>query len=678
VRGSGGRRWALRLACCLTAGAWVLLVPVAAQAHAVLVSSVPAAGATVGVTPGAVVLTFDEPLASRLSHADVVDPTGRRFEDAVSGETMRVPLSTNAPGVYRVSWKTVSEFDGHTRTGTFEFGVGVSVAAAGSGSPGPTSDDVLVAAFRLIEYAFLLLACGLAVLRRLGRGLAMRLPAISVSAGLLASGVAVVLGEGALAASGISWAGLVDYLTLGVTGWARVVRLGLEAGLLAVACAHRRLSLWLLTGVVGAISVAGHAADVEPAWLGMALNAGHLAAAAVWAGGILALAYVRVAGGWPTVGRALLARFSRVAPWAFLVSVALGGVQAALLLGSPGDVLSTGYGRALLVKAVLIAGMVPLSLLAWRRLRVTVRGEAALALLVVAVAALLSAFPSVPREAEEAAEGSPAVAHTGAAWAPQPGDVTMGGRAGDTLVGLSVDPGRPGRNHVVAYLAPPPAAGSNVRLSVDGRWSAFTACGRSCRTATVDLRGAADLKVAIAGHGTAAFALPALPARDGTALAERAARWMDGLRSYRVREVLSGIRSAYAYTRPHAVWVRIWYGGVAHDTVWRGRDIYERDAPDSSWKLQSRGVLPPVPYFVWNPFKPFVDAQVIGTATVADVPVTLVSLFGGHGRDPESVWFTLWIDPATGQVLRSQMWAPTHFMDDVYYAFDQPADIPTP
>jgi hypothetical protein len=63
---------------------------------------------------------------------------------------------------------------------------------------------------------------------------------------------------------------------------------------------------------------------------------------------------------------------------------------------------------------------------------------------------------------------------------------------------------------------------------------------------------------------------------------------------------------------------------------------------------------------------------------VAGTPVTLVSVFGGHGSDPDGVWFTLYVDRKTGRVLRSQMWATNHFMDDRYYAFNRPAGIPSP
>ncbi len=100
--------------------------------------------------------------------------------------------------------------------------------------------------------------------------------------------------------------------------------------------------------------------------------------------------------------------------------------------------------------------------------------------------------------------------------------------------------------------------------------------------------------------------------------------------------------------------------------------------PGTPWRLKSRGTLAPVPYFNWDPFWPLTDARILRTETVSGVPVTVISAFGGHGSSPDSVWFTLWVDRKTGRVLRSQMWAPDHFMDDRYHAFNRPAGIPTP
>jgi copper transport protein len=685
ARSGGG--WAARLGGLILASAALLLIlPATASAHAVPVSATPAPGARLGVAPGAVVIVFDEPLEPRLSGTTVIDPDGRRFTGTVSGKTIRVPLSTSAPGVYQVDWKTVSVVDGHTITGTFQFGVGVSpamaTATAGTTAQGPTAGDILVAVLRGIEYALLLLACGLATLSILGRGLPLRLPTVPVAAALLVSGVAVVTAEALLASSGASVAGIVDYLTNGVTGWARVARLALEAAVLEMAIVRARLSPVLLAGIVIAVAVAGHGADVEPAWQGIAVNAVHLAAAGIWAGGIMALALLRVTGRWQAVGRDLLPRFSRIAPWAFLVSVVLGAVQAVQLLGGPGQVLTTPYGLTLVAKAVAVAALLLLSLLAWRRMRVSVRAEAAIALVVIGAAAALAAYPVVPKEAREAAE-VPVASGSGAARAsafPQPGDLTMGGRAGQIMVGLTVHPGRPGKNTVRAYLASPATPAARARIQVQGRWHALSSCGGPCRTGTVDLNSGERLALAVAGPagGTAAFDLPTLPAKDGTTLARSALAQMNRLDSYRVAEVLSGFRSAYAYARPHQMWLRTWYGDGVQQSLWLGSSLYVKTGPRARWQLKSRGSLAPVPYFVWDPFRPLVDARILGTGTVSGVPVTVVSAFGGHGSEPDSVWFTLWVDRKTGRVLRSQMWAPNHFMDDHYHAFNRPAGIPTP
>src|SRR6266511_2858610 len=109
-----------------------------ASAHAELVGTTPKAGTRVGTAPGAVVLTFSETMEPRLSKAVVTTPDGGRVTGPGSGTRITVPLTTNAPGVYRVAWKVVSADDGHTTTGSFQFSVATTpdaAAAGGSGTP---------------------------------------------------------------------------------------------------------------------------------------------------------------------------------------------------------------------------------------------------------------------------------------------------------------------------------------------------------------------------------------------------------------------------------------------------------------------------------------------------------------------------------------------------------------
>jgi len=98
----------------------------AAQAHAHLTQSVPAAGATVAAAPEQVSLTFTENLEPAFSTVEVTDGSGARVDTgkaAVSGNTMQVGLKAGAPGTYHVKWHVVS-VDTHTTQGSFTFHVG--------------------------------------------------------------------------------------------------------------------------------------------------------------------------------------------------------------------------------------------------------------------------------------------------------------------------------------------------------------------------------------------------------------------------------------------------------------------------------------------------------------------------------------------------------------------------
>jgi putative copper resistance protein D len=94
--------------------------------------------------------------------------------------------------------------------------------------------------------------------------------------------------------------------------------------------------------------------------LGAAAVAVHALAAAVWCGGLAALAVtVQHRGQWARV----LPRFSQLS--LLCVAVLLGsGVAAALVVvDRPSELYATGYGRVLLAKVVLAAALV---VLAWR------------------------------------------------------------------------------------------------------------------------------------------------------------------------------------------------------------------------------------------------------------------------------------------------------------------------
>lgn len=116
------------------------------------------------------------------------------------------------------------------------------------------------------------------------------------------------------------------------------------------------------------LPLAGHAAQVQPEPAGAVFtDALHVLSAAMWAGGILALAGLRPPGGWRSAeARLLLERFGRVAVMAFAITALTGVLRATEQLHGFGDLLTTTYGLVLDLKLVGVLAMLGVSAL-WRR-----------------------------------------------------------------------------------------------------------------------------------------------------------------------------------------------------------------------------------------------------------------------------------------------------------------------
>lgn len=665
-----------------------LAAPQRADAHAELLSSQPAAGQRLGTTPGAVVLEFSEPLDPKLSKVTVVDPSGQHFAGGVTtAEEMRALLPTNAPGAYTVQWTSVSATDGHELSGSFQFGVRVTPSTAGTSQSPPLSvSDLLISVARWAEALSLLVATGMIVVSALASR-EPRLPWVRPRLQLLSvafcAGLVVVWGEAAIASGGPSFSGLETYLAAGLPGTARMARLLCEA--LAVASAAWRTSrIWpaiFIGGALIALAGSGHGASVNPAWFGITANAVHLIAAGIWAGGILALAWQRPPDGWRSPqGRRLLTRFSPVALAAFGVTVGFGLVQAVQELGSLHALIETAYGRVLIAKAALVTAMIPFSVVAWRLRRPHFRVEAPLAAVVIAAAALLAAFPIPPGQLAV----SPVSA--GENGFPGAGDLTMGDQAGSVLVGLSLEPAIPGENRAKLYLLPltgtSAAPSLTASLNINGGAShPLTACGDTCRQASINLRGGETVGITVSGPdgGIAMFNIPPLPAGDGTALVTGAQPPMHQLRSYRLLETFTtgapGFRpivDQYTFGAPDRMMSKAANGA---ELIWVGGTQYTRTAPSQPWQV-TPGLAPiNVPTFTWDYFTPFIAPRVVGTSVVDGVPVRIVSFFGNSNGTP--VWFRLSIDD-TGLVRGAEMHAQGHDMEDHYSDFDTAPPVVPP
>jgi len=139
---------------------------------------------------------------------------------------------------------------------------------------------------------------------------------------------------------------------------------------------------------------AGHAAAADPPAGAEFADALHVLSAAMWAGGILALATLRPPGGWQgPEARALLERFAGVALVAFAVTALTGVLRATEQLHALSDLWTTTYGIVLALKSAGVGVMLVLSL-AWRRGLPVARFEAGVAALVVGATAILASFPN--------------------------------------------------------------------------------------------------------------------------------------------------------------------------------------------------------------------------------------------------------------------------------------------
>ncbi len=127
-------------------------------------------------------------------------------------------------------------------------------------------------------------------------------------------------------------------------------------------------------------ALSGHGSSQSPVALNFPVNAIHVAAMAIWLGGLAALLLVLPAATRSATtpadrGRLLagpLGRFSALALVMVALIMATGLIQAYVYVRHLGDLLSTGYGRAVLAKFLLL-----LAVIGDRRLQPPGRGAAA-------------------------------------------------------------------------------------------------------------------------------------------------------------------------------------------------------------------------------------------------------------------------------------------------------------
>ncbi|SCL34603.1 copper transport protein [Micromonospora pallida] len=391
----------------LAAGVGLLVVLVAlllapagpASAHAVLVSSNPAASAVVPSAPAEVVLTFSESVRQVPDKIRVIAPDGSRADrggPSFEGGVVTVPVDpAGGRGTYLVSYRVVSA-DSHPVSGAFTYSVGApSTPPVDSGADTRADPAVGLATkvAKYLTYVGLLLLVGPVLMLSVfwPRRLSRTGPSRMAWTGLALVAVGTVLGVWAqvpyTAGGGlfeVDGAGLRDVLGSDF-GLAHLVRLGLLAAsiflLRPVLTGGGGRADRVILAILGGATLftwplAGHPAASPAPPLSVFVDAVHLGSMAVWLGGLAVLAGFLLRRAEEHELDAILPIWSR---WATLAVVALllaGTVNALIEVGSPGALVDTLYGQLLIAKIALfglVVGVAAVSRTLVRRWREAAR-----------------------------------------------------------------------------------------------------------------------------------------------------------------------------------------------------------------------------------------------------------------------------------------------------------------
>ncbi|MHA7135189.1 copper resistance CopC/CopD family protein [Oerskovia turbata] len=365
-----------------------------ATAHAVIVDSDPRDGAVVEDSPASLTLTFNEPVQVPPGGVALLDASGATVpveSVAVDSRVEITPPSVLDDGTYVVSWRVTSG-DTHPVAGAFTFSVGAPSASVAA-VPEPSTSAAVSTLRRAAQAAVYVGALGTAGL------VVFELLVLDATPGAMPTlrrrlhrarqGLAALAGAGLLVSvpvtaawqAGRDAAALLDPEILraaGASESALAALLGLAGLVAATALCPRAarasrerwpvpLTLGAAALAVGSLTIVGHTRTFGPAWLVLGADVLHVSAGAVWFGGVVGLCLVLARSSGASAQRAArtVARFSAVGAWLVLALTVAGLVLAWRILGSLDALVSTGYGRTLLVKAALALVLVVIA--AWNR-----------------------------------------------------------------------------------------------------------------------------------------------------------------------------------------------------------------------------------------------------------------------------------------------------------------------
>jgi copper transport protein len=389
----------------------LMFFPTLAAAHAVLISSIPAQGERLLLTPQVLSLRFSEAVTK--VDATLVSREGvqQKLKTVVSGGDVsaELPGSPLADGAYAFTWRIVSE-DGHPVSASVVFSIGEGSNSTDFNAAMTNAGWIAAATWgaKFVFYCATLFGVGgvffsIVIARERPQRATTSMLALS---GLCAVALVVLF---CLEEAGGDIAGMATLEALAVALDCSLVKsvamilvslcLAFGAGLLLRSGAV--LSTMALTVLGPAFALTGHASGAGVQWLSFSAVSLHVISVAFWAGSLPGL--------WKTLGRKepsqreTLTRFSFVIPFSIGTLLLAGTYLAVVQVGTPLALVTTDYGNVLLAKLALVA--IALALGTWNRLvltqpvslgnasaaaamKVIVAVEIALVILVLAVTAL--------------------------------------------------------------------------------------------------------------------------------------------------------------------------------------------------------------------------------------------------------------------------------------------------
>ena len=348
----------LQAACAAAIIAMATFLPTAALAHAALKDSTPTANETLDRLPAEVELHFNEPVRLIRATANGDSGASRELDAETSGADVRLRFPDwTIRGTVIVSYRVESE-DGHPVGGALVFNVGAPSAGLAVAAGEPTG-LLLPIAIWLVHTAtvlFLAFVVGGALFDRwlgAGRGLAPSLATIlPPGTALLAAGLYLQgLDE---AGSGLVFAGAEPF-RIALQGNAAICAslFFLSFLIIALPFAGRILAVTALMLAASAFTFSGHCSLADPRWLARTAIFLHSATLLFWIGSLPPL--------WRLCRRPLdlrpLVGFSRNIPYAFVMMILAGCVLAIAELPALSQILSSLYGRILVVKIMFVAAL---------------------------------------------------------------------------------------------------------------------------------------------------------------------------------------------------------------------------------------------------------------------------------------------------------------------------------